>query len=113
MSKPKDPIRMFDTRTIERNIKYGWLSRAELEKHYAGLPDVSHKGVTLGEIEDRRGREAAAAAAAAAPAPAPAAPAPAPAPVAPPVTAPAAPAAPSDPFGGPGTGGGSGSNSGF
>ena len=55
MSKPKDPIRMFDTRTIERNLKYGWLSRAELEKHLSALPDVAHKGVTLGEIEDRRG----------------------------------------------------------
>ncbi len=89
MSKPKDPIRMFDTRTIERNIKYGWLTHAELDKHLSALPDISHKAVTLGEIEDRRGKEAAAAAAAAPP--------PAPAPV---TATPAPVTAPSDPFGG-------------
>jgi len=99
MSKPKDPIRMFDTRTIERNIKFGWLTHAELHKHLSALPDISHKAVTLGEIEDRRGREAAAAAAAA-PAPAPASSTPQI------VISPAAPspAAPSDPVGDPGSG---------
>ncbi len=88
MSKPKDPIRMFDTRTIERNIKYGWLTHAELDKHLSALPDIAHKAVTLGEIEDRRGREAAAAAAAA----------PTPAPASTPQIV-VSPAAPSDPFG--------------
>ncbi len=41
-----------DVRIIERKLKHGLLSQAELDKYYASLPDVSHKA----EILDEDGR---------------------------------------------------------
>jgi hypothetical protein len=37
--------RLFDKRTIERNIKKGLVSRKDYEKHLKALDDVAPKGV--------------------------------------------------------------------
>ena len=37
--------RLFDKRTIDRNIKKGLLSRKDYEKHLKALGDVADKGV--------------------------------------------------------------------
>jgi hypothetical protein len=52
MSKPKDTNRLFDVRAIERNVRQGLITRADIRKHAASLPDVASKGVTLGEVEE-------------------------------------------------------------
>ena len=38
----KNP-RLFDSRTIERNIRKGLITRKDYEKHLKGLPDVTDK----------------------------------------------------------------------
>jgi hypothetical protein len=43
--------RLFDKRTIERNIKKGLVSRKDYEKHLKGLDDVGTKGVFGGPEE--------------------------------------------------------------
>jgi hypothetical protein len=52
MSKPKDTNRLFDVRAIERNVRMGLITRADIRKHVGALPDVASKGVTLGEVEE-------------------------------------------------------------
>jgi len=47
MSSTRDPEtknpRLFDVRTIDRNIKKGLTSRKDYDKHLKALPDVSDK----------------------------------------------------------------------
>jgi hypothetical protein len=54
MSKSADDLKKFDVRCQERNIKYGLITRRDLEAHLATLPDVKAKAITLGETEDLR-----------------------------------------------------------
>ena len=42
--------RLFDRRTVERNIKKGLISRKDYEKHLKSLDDVAEKGA-YGEAE--------------------------------------------------------------
>jgi hypothetical protein len=44
--------RLYDRRTVERNIKKGLVSRKDYEKHLKALDDVAGKGVYGGELED-------------------------------------------------------------
>jgi hypothetical protein len=37
--------RLFDRRTVDRNIKKGLISRKDYDKHLKGLDDVADKGV--------------------------------------------------------------------
>lgn len=59
MSK-KDP-KLFDVRAIERNLRNGQITVSDIQSYLESLPDVSQKGITLGEIEDERAAEAASA----------------------------------------------------
>jgi len=59
MSK-KDP-KLFDVRALERNLRNRQITVPDIQSYLDSLPDVSHKGITLGEIEDERAAEAAAA----------------------------------------------------
>ena len=47
MSSPRDtdskPQRQFDVRTVERNIKKGYFTRKDYEKHLKALPDTAEK----------------------------------------------------------------------
>ncbi|HEY6476744.1 MAG TPA: hypothetical protein VI456_09195 [Polyangia bacterium] len=63
MSRDADPkvdskaIRLFDKRTVERNIKKGLVTRKDYEKHMKGLEDVAGKGLYGGlegkdEVDD-------------------------------------------------------------
>ena len=57
-AEPKiDPkaTRLFDKRTIERNIKKGLITRKDYEKHLKTLDDVAGKGL-YGVAEGKRGR---------------------------------------------------------
>ena len=47
MARDQDPktARLFDRRTVERNIKKGLLTRKDYEKHLKALEDVAEKGV--------------------------------------------------------------------
>jgi hypothetical protein len=47
MSRDADPkvTRLFDKRTVDRNIKKGLIARKDYEKHIKGLEDVAGKGV--------------------------------------------------------------------
>ena len=47
-------LKKFDIRSLERNVKYGITTRADVDKYLDSLPDVSAKAITLGEIEDKR-----------------------------------------------------------
>jgi hypothetical protein len=52
--------RLFDKRTVERNIKKTLIGRKDYEKHLKTLPDVAGKGVYGGkEGDDADGDEAA------------------------------------------------------
>ena len=44
--------RLFDKRTIERNIKKGLVTRKDYEKHMKSLEDVAGKGVFGGSDDD-------------------------------------------------------------
>jgi hypothetical protein len=45
--------RLFDRRTVERNIKKGLVTRKDYEKHLKALEDVAEKGVYGGaEVEE-------------------------------------------------------------
>ena len=44
--------RLFDRRTVERNIKKGLISRKDYEKHLKSLDDVADKGVYGGTDSD-------------------------------------------------------------
>ena len=54
MSRDADPkvTRLFDKRTVERNIKKGLIARKDYEKHIKSLDDVAGKGV-YGGIEGK------------------------------------------------------------
>jgi len=54
MSRDADPkvTRLFDKRTVDRNIKKGLVARKDYEKHIKGLEDVAGKGV-YGVPEDK------------------------------------------------------------
>jgi hypothetical protein len=56
MSRDVDPklARLYDKRTVERNIKKGLLTRKDYEKHLKTLDDVSDKGAfgAAEEIDD-------------------------------------------------------------
>ena len=47
MARDVDPkiARLFDRRTLERNIKKGLITRKDYEKHLKTLDDVGDKGV--------------------------------------------------------------------
>jgi hypothetical protein len=47
MSRDADPraARLYDKRTVDRNIKKGLLTRKDYEKHLKTLEDVAGKGV--------------------------------------------------------------------
>ena len=47
MARDQDPktARLYDRRTVERNIKKGLLTRKDYEKHLKSLDDVAEKGV--------------------------------------------------------------------
>lgn len=47
MSRDADPkaTRLFDKRTVDRNIKKGLVTRKDYEKHLKTLDDVAGKGV--------------------------------------------------------------------
>jgi hypothetical protein len=47
MSRDADPkvTRLFDKRTVDRNIKKGLVARKDYDKHIKGLEDVAGKGV--------------------------------------------------------------------
>jgi hypothetical protein len=47
MSRDADPkvTRLFDKRTVDRNIKKGLVARKDYEKHLKSLEDVAGKGV--------------------------------------------------------------------
>ena len=47
MARDQDPktARLYDRRTVERNIKKGVLTRKDFEKHLKSLDDVGEKGV--------------------------------------------------------------------
>ena len=38
---------LFDTRLADRNLREGFITREEYEKHLAGLPDMEHETVSL------------------------------------------------------------------
>ena len=44
--------RLYDRRTVERNIKKGLVSRKDYEKHLKALDDVADKGVYGGTDTD-------------------------------------------------------------
>ena len=46
-----DPKLRLDRRLIRRR---GWIGESELARELSGLPDIAHKGVTLGEAADER-----------------------------------------------------------
>ena len=54
MARDQDPktSRLFDRRTVERNIKKGLVSRKDYEKHLKALDDVADKGVYGGTDAD-------------------------------------------------------------
>ncbi len=54
MARDQDPktSRLFDRRTVERNIKKGLVSRKDYEKHLKSLDDVADKGVYGGTDTD-------------------------------------------------------------
>ncbi|HVV52884.1 MAG TPA: hypothetical protein VHO06_24700 [Polyangia bacterium] len=54
MSRDADPkaTRLFDKRTVERNIKKGLVTRKDYEKHLKTLDDVAGKGVYGGNEDD-------------------------------------------------------------
>jgi hypothetical protein len=56
MARDQDPktARIYDRRTVERNIKKGLLTRKDYEKHLKALDDVADKGVygTEPEVDD-------------------------------------------------------------
>ena len=41
---PKPTDRTYDTRTIERTVRKGIITRKDLDKHLKALPDVADKG---------------------------------------------------------------------
>lgn len=45
MSRDEDAknVGLFDTRTVERNIRKGLITRKDYEKHLKGLPDAADK----------------------------------------------------------------------
>ena len=47
MSRDADPkvTRLFDKRTVDRNIKKGLIARKDYEKHIKSLEDVAGKGL--------------------------------------------------------------------
>ena len=54
MARDQDPrtARLFDRRTVERNIKKGLITRKDYEKHLKALDDVGEKGVYGGTDSD-------------------------------------------------------------
>lgn len=55
MSRDADPkvTRLFDKRTVDRNIKKGLIARKDYDKHLKSLEDVAGKGVYGGpEVKD-------------------------------------------------------------
>ena len=54
MARDQDPktSRLYDRRTVERNIKKGLLTRKDYEKHLKTLDDVGDKGVYGGNEDD-------------------------------------------------------------
>ena len=68
MARDQDPktSRLYDRRTVERNIKKGLLTRKDYEKHLKSLDDVADKGVygtepevddDMDEVEERAAQE--------------------------------------------------------
>ena len=51
--------RLYDRRTVERNIKKGLITRKDYEKHLKALDDVAEKGVYGGTDKDEPDDDAA------------------------------------------------------
>jgi hypothetical protein len=61
MSSDTKNSRLFDKRTVERNIKKGLIGRKDYEKHMKTLEDVAGKGlygVPEGKADDDAGTDA-------------------------------------------------------
>jgi hypothetical protein len=61
MSSDTKNSRLFDKRTVERNIKKGLIGRKDYEKHMKTLEDVAGKGlygVPEGKADDDAGADA-------------------------------------------------------
>ena len=54
MARDQDPktARLYDRRTVERNIKKGLITRKDWDKHLKSLDDVADKGVYGTEADD-------------------------------------------------------------
>lgn len=52
MASAQNP-RLFDIRTVERNVRKGVVSRKDLDKHLKGLPDVADKAQAV-HVEEGR-----------------------------------------------------------
>ena len=51
-AKTEAKPRLYDKRTVERNIKKGLISRKDYDKYLKSLEDISDKGVYGGPAED-------------------------------------------------------------
>jgi hypothetical protein len=51
-AKTEPRPRLYDKRTVERNIKKGLISRKDYDKYLKSLDDISDKGVYGGPAED-------------------------------------------------------------
>jgi hypothetical protein len=53
MTISREDPRFWDTRTLERRVRKGQLSKKDIEKHLKSLPDVADKGQAPNlEVED-------------------------------------------------------------
>ena len=44
MTISREDPRFWDTRTLERRVRKGQITRKDIDKHVKGLPDVADKG---------------------------------------------------------------------
>src|SRR6185503_15959522 len=51
----RDEARLFDVRTLERNLRKGLISKKDLERHMKGLPDAADKATACNP--EAQGRE--------------------------------------------------------
>ena len=51
----RDEARLFDVRTLERNLRKGLVSKKDLERHMKGLPDAADKATACNP--EAQGRE--------------------------------------------------------
>jgi hypothetical protein len=51
MDNPKDHAKIWDRRTLERNVRKGVMTRKDVEKYLKSLPDAAEKVAEV-EIDD-------------------------------------------------------------